>query len=756
MQQPMQLERAGQWSTVPAVYTTTEIAQASGDPISFRDVTAPVWRRKGVVAGIAILGAVGGLLASLYMTPVYRARVSMQVVGFNDEHFLHELTPESPSLANASAENYLQNQVKMLESDSLAKRVADKLPTGTPAKPGMLSSLIAGIRNHVPFLKPWPTTPEERRINKVKASLSVRTSLQSQVVEVFYDDRDPKIAAAGANSVASEFMDLNREARQSLVQDTTEWLDRQAADLKSRMDKANAELQGYARSSGLVFAGTQSTLEEDRMRLIQDSLERARADRAAKESRYNAAMAISSAPLSDTMANSPLHQYEIDLQNEQKELAQLKTTYTPTNYKVQRLEAQIAETQKAIEGARSEILGGLKTEYTAAAGLEKMLAEAHARQMGTVEQQMEKERKYTTMKADADAMQRLYDATLEKVKEAGAASALRSTSVRVIDNAGVPSAPYSPNIPMNVAVGLSVGLIGGVWLVLLREGSGKVRKPGQATIMQVPELGVIPAAQDARALDLFGRGLRKFKYRAGELRLITREHDASVLKESFRAVLTSILFSAGIPRNGEARAGGRVVVVTSVDVKEGKTTVLTNLGISAAERKLRVLVIDADLRRPRLHDLLDTPNDWGLANLLQEQGRQFFETAPLEAMARQTRTPNLWVLPSGPAIDAINSLLYSADVEALLARFRKEFDLVLIDTPPMMLYSDGRVLGRISDGVVMVVRANTKSRDELKSTYLRFMLDQIPILGTVLNDWRMDPQETRAYGRYHEHYQQGK
>jgi receptor protein-tyrosine kinase len=308
-----------------------------------------------------------------------------------------------------------------------------------------------------------------------------------------------------------------------------------------------------------------------------------------------------------------------------------------------------------------------------------------------------------------------------------------------------------------MAIGFAMGALGGIGFVLVREGSSKVRRPGESNLPDVPELGVIPSARDAWALEDPGRKLIGLKHGLGELAVVTRNRDTSLLAESFRAALTSILFGAAFNRgSGAKEPGGRVLVVTSIDVLEGKTTILTNLGIAAAEGNQRVLLIDADLRRPRVHALVNLPNRWGLADMLQGRDQPpITDETPLKALTRRTGIPNLWVLPAG-SIDAamVSSLLYSSDLPILLQRFRREFDLILIDTPPMMLYADARLLGRMSDGVVLVVRANTKSREELKAAHLKLVQDQIPVVGTILNDWKMDPSETRAYGRYYNHYRQ--
>jgi len=749
-----EMERSEQGSYVPAVVAGYPIPQSvppSTDSLGLNELTASLWRRKASIAGAAIVGLLIGLVISHLMTPIYRARASLQIEGFSNDQFMRGVSPVS-FLPNSTPENYVQNEVKLLESETLAKRVADKLGDSAEDHPQGVAKALAYLRNHVSYLRPR-MTPEQRRVKNVQKALSVRTSLQSQVIELFYDAPDAHLATRGANSAVSEFISLNREAGWQLAQDTTDWLNQQVADLKVNLENSNRQLEDFARSSGLVFAGKQGTLAEDRMRQVQDALAKAEAERAAKQSRYEAALASSGNVMSDAVATGPLRQYETDLQSLRRELAQLQTLYTPTNYRVEKVKAQIAETERSIENERKEIVGRLGTEYKAAAGLERLLSAAHARQLKTVEQQMDEERRYDVKKGEIDATQRLYESMLQKVKEAGAASALRTTNVKLIDSASVPSVPYSPNSPLNMAIGFAMGALGGIGFVLVSEGSGKVRRPGESNLPDVPELGVIPSARDAWAIEDPGRKLIGLKHGLGELAIVTRNRDTSLLAESFRAALTSILFGAAFNRGpGAKQSGGRVVVVTSIDVQEGKTTTLTNLGIAAAESKQRVLLIDADLRRPRVHALVNLPNRWGLADMLQrgDFARSVHET-PLKALTRRTGIPNLWVLPTGPIGAGTVSFLYSSDLRILLQRFREEFDLILIDTPPM-LYADARVLGRVSDGVVLVVRANTKSREELKAAHLKLVQDQIPVLGTILNDWKMDPSQIRAYGRYYNHY----
>jgi len=749
----IEVERQGPRATLQPFprYIPSEHLAAPGDPVALNAIISPLWRRKHVIIAMAALGLIIGGAVSLLMTPTYRARTSMQLEGFSND----QISPVTASLPNASPENYLQNQVKVLESDTLAKRVADTLGIGAPGTESN-QGLLRKLTNAIGFQPPAQLPDDERRIKAVKKALTVRTSLQSQVIELFFDSPDPKQAAQGANAARSVFVDMNREAREQLVLDTTDWLNKQAADLKASVEKANQHLQSFAQSAGLVLAGNEGTVAQERTRLTQEALGKAEADRAEKQSRYETATSKGTALFSDALATGPFHQYQVDLGNMRRQLAQLQTLYTPTNYKVQSLQAQIAETERAMEEERKATVARMGNEYAAASRLEKLLADAHARQLRTAEQEMANDRQYNMLKSEIDTTQKLYETVLEKAKEAGATSSLRATNVRLIDAATVPSEPYSPKIPLNMAIGFALGTLGGLGFVLLTDRSNKVRRPGEIRVLDIPELGVIPSAKDAHALDYRGGGLVKFRS-SDEVGLVARDHTNSILSESFRGALTSILFGSDQPgeaRSHGMRSSGQTLVVTSVDMMEGKTTILTNLGVVAAERRQRVLLIDADLRRPRLHDIFGVPNDRGLTDvLLRSHAPDAANHLPLESFVRPTSTSGLSVLPTGPVDSTSMALLHSADFHTFLQRCRRDFDLILIDTPPLMLYADARILGRISDGIVMVVRANTRSQEELRAVCERLRQDQIPVIGTILNDWKMDPIQTRAYGRYRDHYQ---
>jgi polysaccharide biosynthesis transport protein len=723
-----------------------------------------LWRRKLPIAGAAILGALAGFFVAKLQTPVFRAITTVQVEGFNQDHFLRDVLPTAPQLANATAQNYIENQVKTLRSRTLAARVAQQMAPwlGQPQPPSMAQRLLS-------FVRPGPALENRNRdggripaapgggggdlTRRVQSSLSVRTSLLSQVVEIAFDDPDPQVAAAGANQAVDEFTVMNREARWQLVEDTAAVLSRQTAELKAKLENASRELQKYAMASGLVLGQEgRPTLGEDRMRQLEDALGKAVTDRLARQSRFEAAAHSSTQALPDALATGPLRQYETDLQTARKELADTLTLYTPAHYKVKRLEAQIGQLEKAIARESAAAVSRLKTEADAALRTEQSLSAARDTQLKAVQAESDRASHYTILKREVETTQRLYDSVLERAKEAGVASALGGANIRVIDRAVPPRGPYSPNPPLGGALGFALGLIGGICLVIVREKPEKITRIEEVGLPEARKLGVIPSAR--HSLRSAASGLTRANGFRG-LELATWQDEGSWFAESFRAALASILFHLPESDNGpvsqDSGRRGNVLVITSVEPMEGKTMVLTNLGIACAETGRRVLLIDGDLRRPRLHDIFDVSNDLGLSQMVQRDAR--IDAIEIDAFLRTTGVPGLSVLPSGPGAEGIPGLLYSSALQELLERLRRDFDVVLVDSPPMMLYPDARVLGKISDGVVLVVRANRTSRDDLVRTCYQVLTDdRTPIVGTILNDSKATAAQSRTYTGYYNRY----
>jgi receptor protein-tyrosine kinase len=331
---------------------------------------------------------------------------------------------------------------------------------------------------------------------------------------------------------------------------------------------------------------------------------------------------------------------------------------------------------------------------------------------------------------------------------------MRDSNVMVVDRARPPMLPYRPSMPMNSAIGLFSGVFLGFAFIMVRERiDRRICAPGDAQVyLDLPELGVIPLDESAIPVPILDRlnlhrsptappSRKPVTLARGDCpELATWKRKPSLLAECARTTLTSILLP-----NEDGQAP-QVIVFTSPRSGDGKTTVACNLSIAMAEIGRKVLLIEGDLRRPRLHKVFDAPNQSGLSDLLWTDIP--LETVPIGHLVRQTDVSGLSLVPGGSCRATPANLFYSPRMKRLLNRFRKEFDMILIDAPPMIHLADARVLGRFSDGIILVVRAGETTTESALFARHRFEEDGTRVLGTVLNSWNPQTSTRYGYGNY--------
>jgi capsular exopolysaccharide synthesis family protein len=726
---------------VPSSYTPAKWVPAEviddNPSFSLLDYWEGIRRYKLMILAFVAMGAIGGLILSFLQTPMYRAHTSLEVEDLNEN--FQNLKDTDPTAQIPSAESYFQTQVKILQSREMIELVIDKL------------NLMQSMAPHKHFWSGWihhnaepnPALQREQVVDGIQKNLTVQAWGESRTAEIFYQSPDPKLASDVANTLVQTFIDESREIRWNSTQNTAEWLTGHLKELQKSLDSSQAKLQDFARSTGIMLSSDKQdvaghNISEDKLKQIQDELSRAQGDRTQKQADYETIKNMPVESLSPTLNNPTLQNYLVKMGDLKSQLANLSATYTPEHYKVLQVQAQIADLQKSIDAERAGILRHTQEDYQSAKRREDMLTTAYTEQARTVSDMAGKTIQYQNLQHDVDTNRELYDALLLRIKQAGLAAAMRSSNVVVVDQAKPPVLPFRPNFPMNTALGLVTGLFVGVGFVLMRDRFNRnIESPGLSpAYLRLPELGVIPAARLASRRIAWLPASTRVPLQIKGADAASREH--ANLAEAYRATLTSILLPT---LHGQ---GPRVLVLTSPEAGAGKTTVTSNLGMATAEIGRRVLLIDADLRRPRLHRLFEIPNSFGLTDILRITTP--LEEIPVNQLVRQTKIPGLCLVPSGPTTDGLTSLLYSPRLTEFLERVAKEFDLVLIDAPPMLYFADARVLGRHSDGVILVLRSGQTKRDAAILARQRFDEDGTCVLGTILNSWDLkNPRSPYAY-----------
>jgi capsular exopolysaccharide synthesis family protein len=691
---------------------------------------------------IAVLGAVGlaiGIGVGLLQSPAYQATTSLEIQDQKDDVLGTKLfNPNSESPVSSDPSNDIQTQIKILQSRSLIERALDKSGIGSPEDLGSDFARLKRLFN-LPA-KPAASSGGDELVEKVAKNLHVTSAGQTRIIEISFEASDPLLAARFTNALTAEYIEQNLQARLLMSRKTSEWLLGQVDDLRGKLKHSEDALQSYARENGLVYTGDKQSISEEKLRQLQSELSKAQSDRVEKESRYEIARGTRTEIVPEVLNDSSLRAMENSLTDLRRQEAELAVTFKPDYTKTKRIRAEIEALEAAVAGKGDDIVARLDNELKESQRREQMLASAYSHQTRLVADDSEKSVQYDMLKHDVDTNRQVYQAMLQRVKESTVASALKATNVRVLDPAKVPSRPVKPNLPLNSLGGLLCGLMLGISAVLFRSKvNGSIQEPGEASqLFGIPELGAIPASNrlgiktGARSQLSIAGGKKTSRH------LLLSEIELPALADSFRAVLASILFT-------ETKNRHRVLVVTSASPAEGKTTTISNLGVALANMRGKVLLIDGDIRSPRLHDIFGLDNTEGLTTVLQQIATSATNT---ETFIQQTSTPNLDVLTSGPDMQAGVDLLFSRTMPALIAQLRDQYDMILIDTPPMLIMPDARVLGRVSDAVVLVARAGQTARTAMQAAVRRFVEDQTPILGVVLNDWNIKNSAYKYYSDY--------
>ncbi|HEY9712932.1 MAG TPA: polysaccharide biosynthesis tyrosine autokinase, partial [Chroococcales cyanobacterium] len=667
-------------------------------------------RHKLTMAALAATGLAIGIGITLMQPPTYRATTSLEIQPQRDDDLGRRFFNSSPDQnAAPDAATDIQTQIKILQSRSVIERALEKSGMGSTSD---LVKIFGGTKSLFSFLpKPPAASVRDMMLDKIKKNLHVTADSQTRIVEVSFEAPDPKTAATFTNALTAEYIDQNLQARWLTSQKTSEWLLGEIENFRGKLKRSEDALQSYARANGLVYTGDNQSISEAKLRQLQAELSKAESDRVDKESRYEVARETSGDTVPEVLNDNNLRSMEATLTDLRRQEADLSVTFKPDYVKAKRIRAEIDTLESAIAAKRRAIVAGLDNEMKESRQREQLLSAAYSQQTRQVVNDSTKAIQYDVLKHDVDTNRQIYQSMLQRVKESTIASALKATNVRVIDPAKPPSLPVKSNLPLNSAAGLLCGLMVGIFGLVLRSRVGtNIQEPGEASLLLgIPELGAIP---NIKALGAKPHASRKPLSINGDRAVARPLLEASglpALADSFRAVLAPILF-------GGTKGRQRVLVVTSAGQGDGKTTTTSNLAAAVANLGGKVLLIDGDIRSPRLHEIFGLENSTGLTTAL----KQIASSGKVgDTFVQETAIRNLNVLTSGPSIAMGADLLFSSAMPGLIAQLRDGYDMILIDTPPMLLMPDARALGRIADGVILVARSGQTARTAIQAAVRR-------------------------------------
>ncbi|HWZ99918.1 MAG TPA: polysaccharide biosynthesis tyrosine autokinase [Candidatus Dormibacteraeota bacterium] len=617
-------------------------------------------------------------------------------------------------------DNYIETESKILTSETLALQTIRS--TGLANHPEYSSgdspsdALASGsLANH--------KRPPE--LAAFLGSLSVRRVPNSRLLDVTFESTDPQLAARIVNAHIENFREENFRSRYQAIAQASSWLADQLDELKVKVQKSEDARLEYERKNQIWELDDKQNITTQRLSDLNKELTDAQSERMKKQALYEFAKSAD--------ANSvPELRSDVVLQDLIKKRGDANTQYTealsqygPNFPKVQRLQLQIKEIDQLMDGEKKSIIEQMGNDYNAARQREMLLSQALEQQKTEANQMSERLVEYNILKREAEANKTLYDGLLTKLKEANIAGALKSSNIRVVDPAMVPSTPSRPAKARNVVLAFIVGLVGGIGLALLREYlDNTVKTPDDIeTLARLPSLAVVPAFSDTN-----GNGRRRLLGGAStnghdkRIELVAQHLPKSQMSEAFRALRTALLLS-------QPDHPPQVVLVTSALPREGKTTAAANLAVTLAQLGDRTLLVDADLRKPGVGRLLNMTDGKyaGLSSYLAGVSSLDLVTVPHPTI------PNLAAIPTGPLPPNPADLLSSHKLADAIAELRTKFKFIVIDSPPIMAATDAVILSVQADGVLLVVRSGETPKEAFTRTRDLLISVKCRMLGVVLN-----------------------
>ena len=680
-------------------------------------------------AGVAALA----LLYTLMATPIYRATAVIQI----EREGIKVLNTEgvTPVDSGYFGDDFLQTQYELLRSRSLAERVAEDLglpvsvvaaQSSRPSWKQRFSELVSARGREQPA--PAPADAGTRSANDVRAiagivqgGLDIQPVRDSRLVHISFDSPTPAFAARVANAVADGFIATGLERRFDANSYAKRYLEDQLTVVKAKLEDSERNLVDFAQKEGIVAPGADGqTLVSQNLTELNAALAQAQDQRIRAEARWRQAQSARGAALpADMLGNSivrSLQQQRADLQAKYQQQLQV---YKPGYPAMQQLQGQIGELDKQIGAELNNIRTSVKAEYDAAAAQEGMLT---ARIAGLRNQSLDLDKRsiqYNILKREVDTNRQLYDGLLQRYKEIGVSVNESANNVSVVDRAEVPSSPYKPSLSRNLLFGLGAGLLLGVLLAFVREYvDDTIKSPGDIEQrLRLAVLGAVP--------DLGERG--NVRQAAADPR--------SAFSESYRSVRTALQFSSdhGVPR---------VLLLTSAAPGEGKSISALTLARNLAHMGKRVLLIEADLRKPSLHRELGVRGETGLSSVLSG-------SATLASVVQATDEERLSVVLSGPLPPNPAELLSGSRLVSLIAMAAEEYDHVVIDGPPVIGLADALILGNVASATVFVVHSGKTRISAAQQAVKRLLSARAHLVGALLT--RYDPRAS-AQGYHYESY----
>ena len=711
------------------------------------------WRivRRRLWVPISVV-AVTVTLTTLYMlrsASIYEGKTTIQI---DQEDRIVDFKNFAVNMANDDA-NYINTQLRNLASQRIAYRVAKTLDL--EHNPAFLGGrLIAGVK---PVLEvAQGQTDEQAEMTRLETitdrllgSVSFQPVRETRLVEIRFRHEDRELARKVADTWAEVFDTTTRESRHNSTRDSRTFLERSISDYKIKVKEAEEQLQNYRLEKQVLDWGEKDTLVLTRLSGLNNMLLAAEDERKKAQALYEASrMSTDPSQLPEVQKNETIIHLGKRLIELKQQQAQLAVQYTDEWPAVKQVNEQVKQVEGELHEAQKGIVIGIDNQYKAAVSRENSIRGDFVKQRADALQQSQGAITAKLLDQDIKTNRAMLDKLMESYGEVEITSAGLKSNIRITEHSALPRSPVAPKRLNNILLSFVLSLIGGIGLVLFLDYiNNKIETVEDIDrYLKLPALGVIPMFEGNKPNKLLGRGghskelVRTNAVTRGASMILTDIDATSSVAESYRQLRTALLLSS-------AGHAPRTLLITSSQPAEGKTTTSVNTAISLAQTGAAVLIVDADLRRPRVHKIFGLKNNAGLCNFLTGD-------TDLASLV-QVAMPNLYVLPVGPLPPNPAELLGSSRMKQVVETLSQNFDSVVIDSPPVASFADSLILSALVDGVIIVVKGSVTPREMAQRTKSLLQSVGAKILGVVVNQIKLQPHDYYYYSTYYSRYYYG-
>jgi succinoglycan biosynthesis transport protein ExoP len=681
-------------------------------------------RHRWKILGFVAAGVIATAIISSRLTPIYEATATIDI----DRRMpASVLGPEASESGVWDSDQFLATQVKLVQSDSVLRPVVQRFKLGTPApnKPGQAVALKA---EEAPVRLP---------------NLKVTRPPNTYLLLITYRSPDPRLAAEVANAIAHSYIEHTYNIRFRSTMGLSSFMERQLEELKANMERSAAALLQFERELNVINPEERTSILSARLLELNTEYTRAQAERLKKEAAWLSVREGSLDAAQSSSQGDELRRLNERLNEAQEKFALVRTHYGANHPEYRKASAQVAQLQLQLERTLKSIQRRVEIEYREALNREEMLKKAVNETKAEVDRLNARSFEYQALKREAEADKKLYEELVRKIKEAGINAGFQNSAIRLADPARPPADPVYPNLRLNLALAFLFSSLLAVGAAILSDRlDNTVRDPEQVRrTLGTDVVGSLPLVREWRKGELpapaglsTGTALVPVSSSAALPRASSQSFD-----EAIRTLRNSIFL-------GCLDRPLKTVLITSAGPAEGKTTTAVHLAVAHAQQGYRTLLIDGDLRRPGVHRLFGVNGEAGLTRALCDG---FDWRAEL---VRPEGLPDLAILPSGKA-NRRAAILIGRGLPEILAQAAQEYDLIVIDSPPVVGFPEPLQMAAAADGVVLLALAGETNRQAVHAALTALERVRANVVGLVLNEVTSSLSDSyRYYGYYGKYY----